>query len=166
MTINDVYNKSWYGSVAWDLFCPMAVKIESTWNRSIKIMLDLPYSTHRSLIEPLSGRPHLKRIFIRRFLQFIASIRKSTKPVLNTILTVTNSDTRSTTGKNLRGIMLLTKKPSIEDIKWEDSELLEYFPIQDEDKWKSELLNLMIEEREQGNFDKNDQELMDFLCSN
>ena len=62
--------------------------------------------------------------------------------------------------------MLLTKKPSIEDIKLEDSELLEYFPIQDEDKWKSELLILMIEEREQGNFDKNDQELMDFLCSN
>ena len=86
--------------------------------------------------------------------------------MLNTILSVTNTDTRSTTGKNLRGIMLLTKKPSIEDIKLEDSELLEYFPIQDEDKWKSELLNLMIDEREQSNFDKNDQELMDFWCSN
>ena len=166
MKINDVYNKSWYGSVLWDLFCPMAVKIESTWNRSIKIMLNLPYQTHRYLIEPLSGRQHLKRVFIKRFLQFIASIRDSTKPVLNTILAVTNTDTRATTGKNLREIMILTKKLSILDIKPEDSEQFDYFPIQDEDKWKSELLNLMIEERDVGNFDKNDQELLDFLCSN
>ena len=42
----------------------------------------------------------------------------------------------------------------------------EYFPIQDEDNWKSELLNMMVEERGLGNFDKNDQELMDFLCCN
>ena len=166
MKINDVYNKSWYGSVLWDLFCPMAVKIESTWNRSIKIMLNLPYPTHRYLIEPLSGRQHLKRVFIKRFLQFIASISDSTKPVLNTILAVTNTDTRATTGKNLREIMILTKKLSILDIKPEDSEQFDYFPIQDEDKWKSELLKLMIEEREVGNFDKNDQELLDFLCSN
>ena len=34
MKINDVYNKSWYGSVLYDLFCPLAVKIESTWNRT------------------------------------------------------------------------------------------------------------------------------------
>ena len=61
--------------------------------------------------------------------------------------------------------MILTKKLSILDIKPEDSEQFDYFPIQDEDKWKSELLKLMIEERDVGNFDKNDQELLDFLCS-
>ena len=54
LIINDIYNNSWFGSVVWDLFCPAAVKLESSWNRSIKITMDLPYGTHRGLIEPLS----------------------------------------------------------------------------------------------------------------
>ena len=65
LTINDIWNSSWYGSVIWDLFCPSAEKIESSWNRSIKIMLNLPYATHRGLLEELSGRKHLKRILIK-----------------------------------------------------------------------------------------------------
>ena len=81
-------------------------------------------------------------------------------------MAATNTDTRATTGKNLRGIMILTKKLSILDLKPEDSEHFEYFPIQDEDKWKSELLNIMIEERDLGNFDRNDLGLMNFLCCN
>ena len=60
--------------------------------------------------------------------------------------------------------MILTKKLSILDLKPEDSEHFDYFPIQDDDKWKSELISIMIEERDQGNFDRNDQELMNFLC--
>jgi len=74
----DLYNNnSWFGSVIWDLFCPAAVKLESSWNRSMKITLDLPYSTHRGLIEPLSDRRHLKRVLLRRFLQMITKIRSS-----------------------------------------------------------------------------------------
>ena len=165
MTVNDVYNKSWYGSVTWDLFCPMAVKIESTWNRSIKIMLDLPYSTHRGLIEPLSGRKHLKRVLIRRFLQFIASITVSSKPVLKTILAATKFDTRATTGKNLREIMILANKHCIDDISLEDSDSFNYFPRPPEAEWKTELLTFMLEERELGNLDDGDKQFMEFLCS-
>ena len=66
----------------------------------------------------------------------------------------------------MRETMILTKKLSILDLKPEDSEHFDYFPIKDEDKWKSELLKIMIEERDLGNFDKNDQELINFLCCN
>ena len=62
---NNIYNSSFFGSVLWDLFSPEAEKIESSWNRSMKIMMDLPYDTHRGLIEPLSGCNHIKRIFIK-----------------------------------------------------------------------------------------------------
>ena len=47
---------------------PAAVKLESSYNRSIKVILELPHATHRGLIEPLSGRRHVKRIFLKRFL--------------------------------------------------------------------------------------------------
>ena len=138
------FNNSWYGSVLWDLFCPTAVKIESSWNRSMKIMLDVPYSTHRGLIEPLSGRKHIKRIFIKRFIDFILKIRMSKKPVLKTILSAIETDTRSTTGSNLRNILILAEKFNIEDITGEDSNSFEYFPRPMEDDFSANHCNLLL----------------------
>ena len=37
MTINDIYNSSWFGSVLYSLYGAEAVKLESSYNRSIKI---------------------------------------------------------------------------------------------------------------------------------
>ena len=165
MTVNDIYNSSWYGSVLWDLFCPTAVKIQSSWNRSIKIMLDVPYSTHRGLIEPLSGRKHIKRIFIKRFIDFIFKIRISKKPVLKTILSAIETGTRSITGSNLRHILILAEKFNIEDITGEDSNSFEYFPRPMEDEWKIELIKFMMEEREAGNLDNENLDLMNFYCT-
>ena len=163
--INDIYNNSWFGSVLWDLFCPSAVQLESSWNRSMKITLDLPYATHRGLIEPLSGTKHLKRILIKRFLQMISKIRISSKSILKTLLRAIEMDTRSTTGKNLREIMLLTGKLTINDIEVNDSDVFPYFPRPVEDEWKTEVLQMMLEEREQNSLDDSDQELVNLLCT-
>ena len=64
---NAIYNFSWYGSVLYNLYNIEAVKLESTYNKSVKVMLDLPYGTHRGLIEPLTGRKHQRTVFIKRF---------------------------------------------------------------------------------------------------
>ena len=164
MTVNDICNSSWYGSVLYDLFSPTAVKIESSWNRSMKIMLDLPYPTHRGLIEPISGRKHIKRTFIKRFVDFINKIRTSNKPILKTILSAIETDTRSITGSNLREILILAGKFNILDITGEDSNTFEYFPRPAEDEWKVELIKFMMEEREMGNLDKEDLELLNLFC--
>ena len=52
--VNKIYNSHFYGSPLWNLFGSGALRIESSYNRSVKIMLDLPYATHRSLIQPLT----------------------------------------------------------------------------------------------------------------
>ena len=148
--VNDIYNSSWYGSVLWDLFCPGAVKLESSWNRSVKIMLDLPYSTHRGFIEPLSGRKHLKRVLLKRFIQFVENIRKSKKPLLKWILQLSERNTNSTTGKNLRGIMLLTGKQTIEDIELVDVDNFSHFPRPEEDEWKLGMVKHLVAERNTG----------------
>ena len=51
--LNWIYNMSWYGSALWDLSSDEFLKVESTYNRSVKIQFDLPYDTHRYLIEPI-----------------------------------------------------------------------------------------------------------------
>ena len=73
-------------------------------------MLDLPLATHRYLIEPLSGRKHLRKVCARRFLKMSQSIRKSTKPSLKMILSAIEYDARSVTGRNLRIIMMESGK--------------------------------------------------------
>ena len=132
----------------------------------MKITLDLPHSTHRGLIEPLSGKPHLRRVFVKRFIQMIHKIRDSSKPILKTLLSAIETDTRSTTGKNLREIMLRVNKSSIFDITISDSDTIPYFPRPEEDRWKTETLQLMMREREQGRLDDADQAVMDHLCEN
>ena len=72
--INNIYNSSWYGSVLWDLFSLASVKIESAYNRSMKVTMKLHWATHRELTEPLSQSKHVKLIFIKRFLQMITQI--------------------------------------------------------------------------------------------
>ena len=67
MTLNDIYNSSWFGSVLYSLYGAEAVKLESSYNRSMKIIMDLPFGTHRGLIEPLSGRRHLRKTLSKRF---------------------------------------------------------------------------------------------------
>ena len=114
LKVNQVYNTHFTGSPLWDIFSAESVKFESTWNKSVKLMLDLPLSTHRNLIEPLSGQMHLRKILVKRFLSFIAQIEKSVKIVPKQLLNCIRSDVRSTTGKNLRKILLLTEKSNVQ----------------------------------------------------
>ena len=51
-------------------------------------MYDLPYATHRKLIEPISDSQHIKRILIQRFLNFLKQIQKSSKSVTTMLLNV------------------------------------------------------------------------------
>jgi hypothetical protein len=53
LRMNQIYNTHFTGSPLWNIFGEEATKLESTWNKSIKLMMDLPISTHRNLIEPL-----------------------------------------------------------------------------------------------------------------
>ena len=63
-----------------------AVKMEGTWNKTVKVMYDLPYATHRWIIEPVSDSTHVRCILINRFLNFLKQIKKSSKIVTNMLL--------------------------------------------------------------------------------
>ena len=154
------------GSVLWDIFSPAAVAVESSYNRSMKVTMGLHYATHRELIEPLSGTQHLKLIFIKRFLNMIASIRKSNKPILNMLLCQIETDTRSTTGRNLRNIMLLLNKTSINEITSDALVSLEYCAVNKDREWRVELVELLMMEREQEGLEQADLEWLEWLCTN
>ena len=80
--VSNIFNTSFYGSQIWDLFSDEAIRLEKSWNISIRILLGIPRNTHRYFIEPLSGTPHMMLSLYTRFLNFINSIKNSSKGIL------------------------------------------------------------------------------------
>ena len=160
--INELYNSSWFGSVMYKLYGAEAVRLESSYNRSMKIMLDLSIETQRGLIEP--GRQHLRKTFSQRFISFIEKLRKSKKPILRVLLSEIQHDVRSNTGRNLRMLMLHTDKSDISQIVMSDAENLPYFDMAEEEEWRIEMLRHLLEERERSPLDDEDEEWLDYLC--
>ena len=83
-------------------------------------MFDLPWATHRYLLEPVSDALHTSRILVQRYLSFVEKLRHSKKPALRELLVVAENDVRTTTGGNLRKIMLMQRKARIEDLNQVD----------------------------------------------
>ena len=52
---------------------------------------------------------------------------------------------RSTTGSNIRQILLLTKRDSVEDITDDDIEEIEYARITEDNRWRIKLINEITE---------------------
>ena len=48
--INQIYNSHFTGSPLWNLFSAENLRFDSSYNRSVKIMFDLPYATHCHLM--------------------------------------------------------------------------------------------------------------------
>lgn len=85
-------------------------------------MLDIPRESHKYLIEPLSEEPHIKKILIKRFLSFIEHMKSSSKIMTKKLFEIVKNDVSSVTGSNLRNIMLMVNKTSIEELNPTDAE--------------------------------------------
>ena len=133
LEVNKIYNSHFTGSQLWDLGSRQVQKLESTYNRSVKIMLDLPWATHRYFIEPLTGEPHVSRVLIKRYLSFINKVEMSAKYPLRTLLDIARGDVRSITGANLRRIMLLSGRLSVQDLNNVD---IPYHEVPADEAWR------------------------------
>ena len=143
--INNTFNTSFYGSVLWNLFSKEAERIEKSWNISQRVMLGLDFKTHRYFIEPLSGTKHIMFSLFKRLIRFIQKIGSCKKGALKTLLKAVKHDCRSTTGANLRKIMLRVNKHNIDDIQVEDIDKLEYNPIPDGEIWRVRMIKELID---------------------
>ena len=146
--INQIYNSHFTGSPLWNLFSAESLRFESSYNRSVKIMFNLPYATHCHLIEPITEAKHLRTILVSRFLGFIEQIRKSDKIMPKLMLSHISQDVRSTTGLNLRKILLQTNKVSVDQLGKSDIHSISYFPTPDDEIWKERMAIELLEARD------------------
>ena len=136
--VNKIWNTHFSGSPLWNLFSEGALKVESSYNKSVKYMMDLPFGTHRCLIEPLSGERHIKMILIKRFVSFMEKIDKSSKSALKMLKSEALKDVRSITGANYRGIRCLVGEMDIRKVSHLQAQVdnLQYRTVPEEDQWQ------------------------------
>ena len=94
--LNRLYNSSFYGSSLWDLTGDMTKQVVNSWSVSVRHMWDLPLSTHRNLIEPLSGT-HAETMLLSRYAMFIQSLRKTSRVAVQFLLQVVSKDMKTVT---------------------------------------------------------------------
>ena len=134
-------------------------------------MADLPIATHRYLLESLSEQQHMSTTLVRNFLKFVTSIKKSSKPVLKELFAVAKSDVRTTTGSNLRNIMLQTNLLNVEKIHPGTADQIKYKEILEIDKWRVPIIREIIDMK-CGDMDPPEgwtidelQEILDLVCT-
>ena len=168
--INSIYNSHFTGSQLWGMDSSEIGKLESTYNKSIKLMFGLPLQTHRYFIEPLTDQPHLKKQLLRRYMTFFERIESSKKRSLKMLLKLSKTDVRTTTGRNLRYLMISLGKRSVDEIRAEDIDSLEYNPIQEDQSWRVSIVKELIDVREkecevQGFTDEELEEIINHVCT-
>ena len=142
------YNSHFCGSPIWNLYGKSCKNLLTTYNQSVRIAFDLPLTTHRNLIEPITGSRHLYVILLSRFISFLEKVKKSSKIIPKLLLSHIISDVRSNTGYNLRKILLGTGKDDIFKITIKDLAKVEFAILPKDEAWKSSFITELIDIRE------------------
>jgi len=133
--INGIYNSSFYGCVLWNQFGKEMERVEKSWNISMRKMMRLPFNAHRYILEPLSGTKHTIFSFYARLMKFTNKLKASAKSIIRNLFRAIKNDCRSTTGRNLRKIMLITENLTIDDIMEKTIKSLRYYDIPEGSEW-------------------------------
>ena len=142
---NNIFNTSLYGCVLWDLFGTEAKRLEKTWNVSQRLMLGLHRETHRYFIEPVSGTKHIMFHIYKRFVRFVSQILRSKKPALRSLCFKLMNDSRSTTGKNIRKLMIRFSSGTYNELVKNVKKDVPYMPALEADLWKIEAVKELTE---------------------
>ena len=98
-----------YGSCLWDLFSHEATSLFTKWNNLIRNTYNLPYKTHRYIVNDLCLFPsmgaakqiaHLRVSLLKRFLKFYNRLENCHRPEVVHLFNLQKYDHRSIFGRN------------------------------------------------------------------
>ena len=108
-------------------------------------MLSLHRETHRFLIEPLSETKHILLSLYKRYIKFTKNLSQSKNGPLRNLYNLIKYDCRSTTGSNLRRLMLRQDVRQLEELNADIIGQAIYKDIPAEDEWKVQGAKELIE---------------------
>ena len=164
------YQTAWFNTSRLQHYGREAQMMENTLHTSFRLMYELPVNTHRYFVEAVSEETHVRTLLCKRFLGFIEQINKSQKSLPKQLLESIRLDTRSTTGKNIRKILLKVNKNCLSQVNKHDPILGSYCDVNDGDTWKvdmvREITDLRFGSLEVENFSFEQlEEIQNYLCT-
>ena len=101
----NVYTTSFYGSSLWDLLSADCERIYKSWNVTVRNIFNLDRTTHRYMIEPMSGCLHPKVMLASRFINFHKALVNSSKFCVRYLARLAERDMRTVMGRTLHYLL-------------------------------------------------------------
>ena len=86
----------------WDLYGAMAGQVYRSWNTCVKLVWDLPRSTHNFFVDHLLAGtlPSVRKSILTKYISFLQRLRKSVSKETRVMSQIAAADIRSVTGRN------------------------------------------------------------------
>ena len=104
MKILNIYATSFYGSSLWDLYSDEVTRIFSSWNVTVRNVYNIPWTTHRYLIEGVSNSVHPKTMMCSRLVKFLECLKSCSKGSVRYLVNLVYNDRRTLTGRTVTKI--------------------------------------------------------------
>ena len=166
-----IYSTALYGSCLWQLASDEHLKLNRSWNVAVKMIWDLPHSTHTRFVEPLSPVPHLEAVLMSRYIGFVENLMKTQKSLLRLILNSCCADLSSQTGQNLEFLLKKYKKLTAKELILSKKQVKSapVYPISSQENWKvnlAEEISLIKAGLMDIDFDIEDlEEILEHICT-
>ena len=137
----------------------------------MKIIWDLPHSTHTRFLEQLSPVPHLESILTGRFIGFAQNLSKSAKPLISLLFNLCSPDIGSQTGQNINYLLQKFSKQTLTELV-NDRNIIKktiVTPISETESWKLKIIEeVSLVRKGQLEADFDDimlDEILDYICT-
>ena len=134
--IVNIYAVSFPGSSLWDLFSSDCDRLYKAWNVAVRMAWNLPFTTHRYLVEPISQSLHLKVMMASRYVNLVKSLSSSPKYVVRVLTAVCQDDLRTVMGRTLWKLAIECTCEANSLMPSGIKKSLQYFPLPCGEEWR------------------------------
>ena len=137
-----IFGMSFYGSPLWTLNSEEHLKLNRSWNTTVKIVFDLPFQTHKRFVESLCDVPHLQSILHGRYIGFVENLKKSQKPEMKLLFNMCENNQHSNTGQNLNFLKSTYSLNSLEELIQNKHSIkkIRVNPLEEGEDWKPNMI--------------------------
>ena len=145
----NLYSAHFYGSMLWDLYGDMAGQVYRSWNTCVKLVWNLPRSTHSYFVDNLLAEdfPSVRKKVLSQYVSFLQRLRRSVSTEVRILSYIAANDVRSTTGKNCYN---MTQEFNLDPWTASTSLLRSRYnqhEVPDADTWRLPLLTTLLQQR-------------------
>ena len=161
-----------YGSNTWDLFSADSQRLYRSYNVAVRRILNLPRTSHRYLIEPLTNLPHLYVLLLARYVTFVKSLLSSDAFEVRFLANLSILDMKTVLGRSIAIIRNMTNCEDISSLcASKVKQSIKYMQIPKDEEWRLGIIKDMMtilnntDLADSGLSKDNASDLLEFACT-